>query len=62
MVSGEKEHVPFSKFIKIRSEPLEKWMNSIEEEMRKTVQKKIGVSYTSYQNVGRKEWVVAHCG
>lgn len=46
MISSEGEHVDLMRSIKLRNSSIEVWLRQVEEEMCKTVQRKIRDAYT----------------
>jgi hypothetical protein len=64
MVSSEGEAVDFLRPIKLRNSSIEIWLKQVEEEMCKTVQRKIRDAYTQQVKGGttKREQVLKHCG
>src|SRR3569833_2035672 len=61
MMAREGEKVPFYKTIKIRG-LVEQWLDSIQVNMRDTLQRLMKQGLTDYGNMERKQWVLTHYG
>ena len=61
MFSNEGERIPFNKVQKARGQ-VEQWLDSIQAEMRNTLQKLLKQGLNDYANSERKTWVLTHFG
>jgi hypothetical protein len=64
MLSSEGEQVDFLRPIKIRNASVEVWLKLVEEEMFKTVARRIkeALQHINKENVVKKDWLTSHCG
>lgn len=61
MYSNEGERVPFNKVQKARGQ-VEAWLDSIQSEMRNTLQRLLKTGLADYASTERKQWVLTHFG
>lgn len=61
MFSNEGERVPFNKVQKARGQ-VEQWLDSVQAEMRNTLQRLLKQGLNDYANTERKQWVLTHYG
>ena len=62
MFSAEKERIGFIRVINPVSKSVEDWMNEVEEDMKDSVREVLLNCVEDYNNVHRKNWVLAHPG
>lgn len=64
MISSEGEIVDFLRPIKIRNASVEVWLKLVEEEMFKTMTRRIKEAYQhiNRDGVAKEDWLTAHCG
>jgi dynein heavy chain len=61
MFSNEGEKVPFNKVQKARGQ-VETWLESVQAEMRNTLQRLLKQGQNDYTTQERKQWVLSHYG
>jgi len=62
MFSGEKERVPFVKYVDPINKNVEDWMNEVEDMMKESVRACLLQSVKDYTLKAREKWVLCHPG
>eukprot|EP01083_Nonionella_stella_P245320 852816_1 len=60
MISGEGERVTLGKNLKCGRKPVEEWLGSLEQDMKKTLKKLIKNGVIEYEQQQRTDWIMNH--